>query len=207
MLALLRKRLPKAVRRRILAGLYRVWWPRDWLICGIAGLPWDPTWIFRGWPRVQRRDPGSIRIGRHFTANSHWRFNSVGIFQPVTLKTVRPGATLTIGDRVGVSGSTISAARSVTIGNDVLIGSGCVITDSDAHPLRYSDRRDHTLTGTAPVTIGDGAFIGARCIILKGVTIGRESVIGAGSVVTKDVPPQVVAAGNPAVVVKSLAAD
>lgn len=114
---------------------------------------------------------------------------------------------MTIGDRVGVSGSTISAAQQVTIGDDVLIGSGCIITDSDAHPVRFADRLDHARTGIAPVTIEDGVFIGARCIILKGVTIGKQSVIGAGSVVAKDVPPQVVAAGNPAVVVKSLAAE
>jgi acetyltransferase-like isoleucine patch superfamily enzyme len=196
--------LPRSVRRGILRAAYGVWWPRDWILCLSSGLRWNPTWIFRGLPRVQVRDRGSIKIGQHFTANSHWRFNSLGIVQPVTLKTVRPGATLTIGDRVGVSGSSISAANRITIGDDVLIGTGCLITDSDAHPVRFADRTDHSLVGTAPVTIHSGVFIGARCIILKGVTIGRESVIGAGSVVSKDVPAQVVAAGNPAVVIKRL---
>jgi len=203
----LRDLLPKTLRSRLLAAAYMVWWPRDWLICLATGLRWDPTWVFRGVPRIHIRDRGSIRIGRAFTANSHWRFNSLGIFQPVTLKTVRPGATITIGDRVGVSGTSISSAHRIAIGNDVLIGTGCIITDSDAHPVRFSDRLDDTKTGTAPVIIGDGVFIGARSIVMKGVTIACESAIGAGSVVARDVPPRVVAAGNPAVVVKSLAAD
>jgi len=203
----LRDWIPRPVRRQILSAAYMVWWPRDWLVCLATGLYWDWTWVFHGVPRVQLRDRGSIRIGRHFTANSHWRFNSLGIFQPVTLKTVRPNATITIGDRVGVSGTTISAADRIVVGNDVLIGTGCIVTDSDAHPLRFSDRLDDTRTATAPVIIGDGVFIGARSIILKGVTIGRESIIGAGSVVTRDVPPRVVAAGNPAVVVRTLADD
>ncbi|MDA8876461.1 hypothetical protein N9H94_03425 [Akkermansiaceae bacterium] len=57
---------------------------------------------------------------------------------------------------------------------------------------------------TAPITIGRKAFIGARSIILKGVTIGEGSVIGAGSVVVSDIPPHVIAAGNPARVIKNL---
>ena len=86
------------------------------------------------------------------------------------------------------------------------IGSGCLITDTDSHPLSYEDRiaDDKSKTISIPIHILEGSFIGARSIILKGVTIGRHSVVGAGSVVTKSVPDNSVVCGNPAVVVKTL---
>ena len=109
-----------------------------------------------------------------------------------------------MGDNVGISGSTISARQSIIIGNNVLIGSGCVICDNDAHPIHPMNRQDDRKTEVSPIVIGDDVFVGARCIILKGVTIGRGSVIGAGSVVTKDVPPMCIYAGNPAKFIKYL---
>jgi acetyltransferase-like isoleucine patch superfamily enzyme len=135
---------------------------------------------------------------------SSWRENSLGVFQPVILKTVRPGAILEIGDDVGISGASISASESIRIGNRVLIGSGALITDSDAHALAASERFYGSNTRTAPVVIEDEVFIGARTIILKGVRIGKGSVIGAGSVVARDVPAGVIAGGNPCQVIKSL---
>jgi acetyltransferase-like isoleucine patch superfamily enzyme len=88
------------------------------------------------------------------------------------------------------------------IGSNILIGSGCVISDSDSHPVLPSERNDHTKTKTKPVVIEDDVFIGARSIILKGVTIGKGSVIGAGSVVTKSIPEYTIAGGNPAKIIK-----
>ena len=86
----------------------------------------------------------------------------------------------------------------------MLIGSGCLIVDSDFHPIAYKDRDNTEKTLNAPVHICEGAFIGARAIILKGVTIGRGAVIGAGSVVTRDIPAGVIAAGTPARVVRQI---
>ena len=81
-------------------------------------------------------------------------------------------------------------------------GAGCLITDSDSHPLHPSDRRrDHAKTVTKPIVIEDDVFVGARAIVLKGVRLGQGCVVGAGSVVTKDVPAMAIAAGNPAKVV------
>ena len=177
---------------------------RDAFMCMLWGLPWDPTWRFYGLPRIQTRTRGSIHIGSRFSANSHWRYNTIGIFQPVTLKTVTYEATITIGQNVGVAGCTISAAERIVIEDNVLIGSGCLIADSDFHPIAYEDRDDTEKTLNAPVHICEGAFIGARSIVLKGVTIGRGSVIGAGSVVTRDIPPGVIAAGNPARVIRQI---
>jgi acetyltransferase-like isoleucine patch superfamily enzyme len=196
--------LPRPFRRLLLKLAYTPWWARDACMCMVWGLPWHPTWRFYGLPRIQTRTRGSIRIGTHFSANSHWRYNTVGIFQPVTLKTVTYEATITIGRNVGVAGCTISAAERIVIDDDVLIGAGCLIADSDFHPIAYEDRDIPEKTLNAPVHICAGAFIGARSIVLKGVTIGRGSVIGAGSVVTRDIPPGVIAAGNPARVVRQI---
>ena len=200
----LRHVLPRPFRYFLLKLFYLPWMLRDAFMCMLWGLPWHPTWRFYGLPRIQTRTRGSIRIGSHFSANSHWRYNTIGIFQPVTLKTVTYEATITIGQNVGVAGCTISAAERIVIEDNVLIGSGCLIADSDFHPIAYEDRDDTEKTLNAPVHICEGVFIGARSIVLKGVTIGRGSVIGAGSVVTRDVPPGVIAAGNPARVIRQI---
>ncbi len=117
---------------------------------------------------------------------------------------------LTIGDHTFV-GHLVSFAcsASITIGKDCLIAAGVQISDYDGHPVDAARRRAGDPTppeGIRPVVIGDDVWIGASAIILKGVTIGGRSIIGAGAVVTRDVPPDTVVAGNPARVVKQLAA-
>jgi len=149
-------------------------------------------------------EPNSIKIGRRFTACSDSRHNSLGVSQKVILKTLRPQAELIIGDSVSISGATISVAKKITIGNNVLIGTGVIITDSDSHPIHFVDRETSKEAIAQEVRIGDEVFIGARAIILKGVTVGMGAVIGAGSVVTKDVSTFTVVAGNPAHWVKTL---
>lgn len=196
--------LPRSFKQFLLKVAYAPWSLRDAFMCRVWGLPWHPSWRFYGLPRIQTRTRGSIQIGTHFSANSHWRYNTIGIFQPVTLKTVTYEATITIGRNVGVSGCTISAAERIVIEDDVLVGAGCLIADSDFHPIAYEDRDIPEKTLNAPIHICAGAFIGARSIVLKGVTIGRGSVIGAGSVVTRDIPPGVIAAGNPARVIRQI---
>ena len=97
----------------------------------------------------------------------------------------------------------VIAERSVTIGSRCLIGDAVLIMDSDFHDLSAAGRHHHPAE-TAPVVLEDNVFIGSRVIILKGVTIGKDSVIGAGSVVVRSIPPGVVAAGNPAKVIRPL---
>jgi maltose O-acetyltransferase len=111
------------------------------------------------------------------------------------------GATLRIGTRSFVNyGASISAHEEVNIGANCLIGNYVVIMDSD-----YHDLHDRTKPGqAAPVIIEDDVWLGLRVTVLKGVRIGRGSVVGAGSVVTQDIPPRSLAFGVPARVIREL---
>ena len=184
--------------------------------CVLSGLAFQMTWKVVGRPTVIRRkwyercfrnhQGGMIEIGSHFTCNNKVGSNSIGLIQPCVFNIANDGALIKIGNNVGISGSTINSAKCITIDDNVTIGSGCLITDTDSHPLSYEDRKadDMSKTISIPIHIQEGSFIGARSIILKGVTIGRHSVVGAGSVVTKSVPDNSIVCGNPAVVVKAL---
>lgn len=119
---------------------------------------------------------------------------------------VNPHASIHIGNNVGMSSPSIWAHTSIKIGNNVNIGGDCILLDSDAHSLDYIERRnpfeDQANKKNAPITIEDDVLIGTRCIILKGVTIGARSIIGSGSIVTKSIPADCIAAGNPCKVIK-----
>lgn len=124
-----------------------------------------------------------------------------------------------IGDFSLLNGALIMADEYIEIGQHCLISWNVGIADSDFHPIDAAQRRVDTMAlapfyqnrpprpalKTAPVIIKDNVWIGMNAVVLKGVTIGENSVVAAGSVVTKDVPANVVVAGNPAVVVKHLA--
>ncbi|MCU0846561.1 MAG: acyltransferase [Spirochaetes bacterium] len=121
------------------------------------------------------------------------------------LSTIRHSAgegRITIGDNVLVmNGVRLSSASGITVGNDCMLANFCYLTDSDWHDI-YD--RTSTPGGTAPIVLEDGSWIGDSAIVCKGVRVGRNSIIGAGSVVTRDIPPNVIAAGNPARIVKKL---
>lgn len=121
---------------------------------------------------------------------------------------VAPDAELVIGNRVSINyRSVISVRHSVRIDDDTLIAGEVAIFDNTNHPVSPTERlarRPPSAAEIAPVVIGRNVWIGLRCTIMRGVTIGDNSVVAAGSVVTKSVPPNTVAAGNPAVVIKSL---
>jgi acetyltransferase-like isoleucine patch superfamily enzyme len=121
---------------------------------------------------------------------------------------VYPDAKLEIGDRVTLGYmNLISVAKSVRIGNDCLFAGEVKILDNNSHSLDYVQRRANAPLepeDVAPVVIDEDVWIGTNCMVLKGVKIGRGAVIAAGAVVTKDVPPFTVAAGNPARVIKRI---
>jgi acetyltransferase-like isoleucine patch superfamily enzyme len=149
-----------------------------------------------GLPRIRLHPRGSLRLGEDVRMISKYGLNAVGGHAPATLW-IGPGASLSIGHRSGLSHATVVCLRKIEIGNDVLIGGGARIFDSDFHALPTTGAYSKE-TVTRPVTIEDHAFVGAHATILKGVTIGRGAVIGASSVVTRDVPAYEVWAGNPA---------
>ena len=182
----------------ILLLLYAWRFPRDWLFCVSKGLPWKASWRLYGLPLVQVKRGARLEIGAGFTCCSHPKHNSMGVFQKTMLKVLRPGARLSIGQEVGISGASISCSESIVIGDRVLIGTGCLISDHDAHPVNPAKRDDVTAIMRAEVVIGDDVFVGARSIILKGVRVGQGAVVGAGSVVARDVPDYAVVGGNPA---------
>ncbi len=104
-----------------------------------------------------------------------------------------------IGDRVFINcGTILLSVLEVTIGDDVALANEVYVMDSNSHGVEGRPRVE------APVHIGDGTWVGARAMILPGVTIGKRAVVAAGSVVTRDVPDEVLVAGNPARVVRSL---
>lgn len=119
------------------------------------------------------------------------------------------GAKIKIGNDVGISSACIRAKQYIKIGNNVNIGGDCILLDTDAHNMNYKIRRkrdgeDGRTANSAPIIIEDDVLIGARCIILKGVTIGAHSVIAAGSIVTKSIPKDCVAGGNPCKIIKNI---
>jgi acetyltransferase-like isoleucine patch superfamily enzyme len=101
-------------------------------------------------------------------------------------------------------GVRISSAVGITIGDGAMLAAGVYLTDSDWHDL-YN--RNKPAANSAPIDIKENVWIGDRATVCKGVTIGRNSIIGAGAVVVNDVPENCVAAGNPARVVKTLDPD
>jgi acetyltransferase-like isoleucine patch superfamily enzyme len=172
----------------------------------LLGVRYGTDCRFRGRPIVKLARGAQIRLGTAVSVNSRADSNPAGIPHPTILATLGPGSSITIGDRTGISGASITARQRITIGSDVLIGAGACVWDTDFHPLDPAERLVHQTAGAAswPVTICDGVFIGGRALILKGVTIGMNAVVGAGAVVTKDVRPGDVVCGNPARVVGSV---
>lgn len=130
----------------------------------------------------------------------------------------RPGAELVVGSRSFVGLGYVSCAVNVVIGDDVMVAWNTAIFDHASHAVRFSHRardvqmwleghKDWTHVDMSPVRIKDKSWVGYGCVVLPGVTIGEGAIVGAGSVVTKDVPPWTVVAGNPAKVIRELSDD
>lgn len=167
------------------------------------GVSLGPRCRFFGVARFERVGRSRIEIGADCVFRSVRWSNPVGVDRPCMVSAIGSGARVVIGDDAGFSGTVICAAEEIVIGDRVLCGSNVTIVDADWHGLDPTDRRGH-VGATAPVRIEHDVFLGLGAVVLKGVTIGHGSVIGAGSVVTRSVPPLSVAAGNPARVIRDL---
>lgn len=146
-----------------------------------------------------------VLIGNNFCLLSGRSLNPLSRNLRACIK-VNEGGKLRIGNNVGMSSATIWCHKNIIIGNHVNVGANTIILDSDCHSLNYIERHDINVDMSSKkdraIVIGDDVLIGVNCIILKGVTIGERTVIGAGSVVTRSIPEDCIAAGNPAVIVK-----
>jgi acetyltransferase-like isoleucine patch superfamily enzyme len=150
------------------------------------------------------RIPGSvIRIGSFTSFRSDKTSNPIGVNRRCIISTHDNAALISIGENCGFSGTVIGAKKKILIGNNVLFGANSLVTDFDWHDIHPERRR--TSTGDSKeVIIGDNVFVGYGTVILKGVTIGTNTVIGAQSVVTKSIPANVIAGGNPCKVLRPL---
>ncbi len=168
---------------------------RIWLAGGKVG----KGFVVRGWIQMHISPTGRIRIGENVRMNSGFGNNAVGGFRRMGIW-VGPKGILTIGNNVGISSSTIVCMREIVIDDDVMIGGDCKIYDTDFHSVSAKMRLSRPDQGvkTSPVTLKRASFIGGHSILLKGVNVGKEAVIGAGSVVTKNIPDAEIWGGNPA---------
>jgi galactoside O-acetyltransferase len=140
------------------------------------------------------KNAGTILIGNQVQFDSKWH-------KPIYISLVKPEAKLIIEDHAFINyGTEISLVKEVIIGADTMISIDCLIYDTDWHTLDGLDRE----IPVAPTRIGRGVWLGARVIVMKSVTIGDNTVVGANSVVTQDLPSNVLAAGSPARVIRSI---
>lgn len=160
-----------------------------------------------GVPYIHASIGSTIKIGNNFCMGNSILTNATGIKGRSKIE-VRKNANLLIGENVGITLTTIECFNRITIGDGVRIGFGVHILDTDFHSIDPDIRlSSHDVAKTAPISIEKNVFIGAHSVILKGVTIGEGSVIGAGSIVTKSIPSHSVAAGNPAKVIYKINLD
>jgi acetyltransferase-like isoleucine patch superfamily enzyme len=173
-----------------------------------------------GW---KARHSGAVRVGRG--TSIAWRRlrrvsgNQLSVGEDsiihADISFEESGGKIQIGSRTFVGRSHLVCYRSLIIGDDVIMSWGITVVDHDSHSIEWEKRRndvrdwgkgqkDWQHIAHAPVVIGNKAWVGFNVSILKGVTIGEGAVIGACSVVTRDIPPGSVAVGNPARVIRSL---
>lgn len=159
----------------------------------------------KGVPCIIRRQ-GEIIIGSNVTINSSFLSNLTGINHRTIIVTRLSESKIIIGNNVGISGATIYARDSISIGNNCLIGANVKIIDSDFHPMDMEARAidDKNQIVNKPIVIEDDCFLGADSIILKGTVLGRGCVVGAGTVVSGKFEPGSVIVGNPGKVIKKL---
>lgn len=186
------------IRNRVL----KLWWDKTIPYrLRFIGVEVEEGCHFYGMPIINMASRSRIKICKGATICSDARFTSLGVSHPTVLRTLTEGAEIVIGSDSGVSGGSISAAVSVSIGKQCLVGADVTIADTDFHSLNPNGRRfesDYSKITSKPVSISNNVFIGCHSIILKGVTIEENSVVGAGSVVTKNIPTNTIFAGNPA---------
>lgn len=169
---------------------------------------------FVGLPKFRKPPGSSIVIGNRLRALSSFSSNLHGLNRKTMFSALTRTSKITLGNNVGLSGVVIACADAITIGDRVMIGANTTISDTDSHAINYQYRHPKHFgfaeasfvepVKTSPIVIEDDVFIGMHCLILKGTKIGKGSVIAAGSIVTGEIPENVIAGGKPAKVIRQI---
>ena len=175
----------------------------------------DDWFRYRAGPELPELQSGTLAVCRE--VNARYAEDPAGMtaaFAGVVASCgegldIRPPILIEYGERVSIGSNVfinndfmVLGSGRITIGDNVLIGPGARLYTPN-HPLDITLRREGWEIGL-PITIEDDAWLGGSVVLCPGVTIGARSVVGAGSVVTRDVPPDVVVAGNPARIIREL---
>lgn len=145
---------------------------------------------------MTRKKGSTISIGKGCRFMSKSWGNLIGLNHCCILSTAEKDANLVIGDNCSFSGVSIRCYNKIVLGHKVRCGANVLIMDGDGHP------DDPRVGKSKPIVIEDNVWLGGNVVVKKGVTIGRNSVIGMNSVVTKDIPANCVAIGNPCTVIR-----
>lgn len=160
-----------------------------------------------GKPIIQK-EPGSIiRMGKGVVLVSNSEANTAGINHPVIIATHSKDAEVVLENNVGMSGVSINCVKRCVFKEGVMLGANVNVWDTDFHPIDPQKRVQQKSIMDAhysPILIEKNVWIGANTTVLKGVTIGENTVVGAMSLVNKNLPPNSVCVGNPARKVKDL---
>jgi len=151
--------------------------------------------------RVQIHNEGSISLGSNVSLRSY----PGGTSYACGLRTYYPEARIEVGSHVNMNGALIHCNQSVVVGSHCMLGPGVILCDNDSHPAVLSVEGRKKRPPEAPIRLGSNVWLGMRTIVLKGVTIGDNTIVAAGSVVTQDLPPNILAGGVPAKRIRDLA--
>lgn len=175
-------------------------------ILRMTGVKYGKRLRLDGMPVIFNKRGATLRIGDRVTVKSSFLSNLVGLYSRSIIVTRTKGASILIGDDVGISGATIYARSSITIGDRTLIGGNVKILDNDFHPLDAEARfcGGEEQIAARPIVIGKDCFIGCNSLILKGTVLGDGCVVGAGAVVCGRFESGCVIAGNPARVIRRI---
>ena len=167
---------------------------RAWL----SGVSFKGLCYFAGLPYMTRKNGSTISIGKGCRFMSKSWGNLIGLNHQCILATTEKDARIVIGNNCTFSGCSLWCFKNITLKDNVRVGANCLIMDGDAH------QDDPRAGKNKPIVIEDNVWLGGNVVVKKGVTIGRNSVIGMNSVVTKDIPANVIAVGAPCRVIRSL---